>query len=120
MRLAGEKDLQTMCREAFTLGLRVNSGANPSITAIRHVPCPSELYAMTGAKRTDEPTGCTETTPSSCPTDTSQSLGILTRMFDGCKPSGGWNGNIPNADPLYPQVVSCGPDGITRVHANHV
>jgi hypothetical protein len=120
MRLAGEKDLRTMCREAFALGLRINSGVNPSITDLRRVPCPSEIYTITGAKRSDEPAECTETTPERCPTDSSQNLGILTRMFDGCKPSGGWGGNMPNPDGGHDRVVSCGPDGITRVHANHV
>jgi len=120
MRRAGEKDLRAMCREAFALGLRVNGGVNPSITDLRRVPCPSEIYTMTGAKRTDEPSECTETTPANCSAEPSQNLGILTRMFDGCKPSGGWSGNMPSADPAFQQVVSCGPDGITRVHASHI
>lgn len=119
MRLAGEKDLRSLCREAFALGLRQPSGQNPAITALRHVPCPSEVYLITGARRTDEPTGCTEITPEQCASDTSQSLGILTRMFDGCKPSAGWLGNVPNPHSDYPQVVSCAPDGITRLHPAH-
>lgn len=120
MRLAGEKDLRSLCREAFALGLRQSSGHNPTITAIRRVPCPSEVYSITGARRSDEPSGCTETTPEQCTSDASQSLGVLTRMFDACKPSGAWLGNVPSAHSDHPQVVSCAPDGITRLHPDHV
>jgi len=120
MQDAGEKDLRTLCREAFALGLRMESGANPKITDLRRVPCPSEVYTITGARRSDEPTTCTEISPELCPADSTQTLGILTRMFDGCKPSGAWRGNMPNPDSAYPQVVGCGPDGITRLHADHV
>lgn len=121
MRLAGEKDLRTLCREAFALGLRVNSGANPAATEYRRVRCPSELYTMTGLRRTDEPSSCTETSPESCAPEAPFSgvSGVVTRMFDGCKPSGAWAGNVPFADPTYPYAVGCGPDGITRIDAEH-
>lgn len=122
IRLAGEKDLRTMCREAFALGLRVNSGANPSTTNVRRVVCPAEVYTITGLRRSDEPSSCSDVAPEDCPQDSvfaGLSNGMVTRMFDGCKPSGGWAGNVPFADPMYPHVISCGPDGITRVDEEH-
>lgn len=119
MRTAGEKDLRTLCREAYALGLRVSSGANPALTDVRRVPCPSEVYTMTGLRRSDEPTGCADTSPAACPSEAPFTglTGIVTRMFDACKPSGAWGGNVPFADPAYPHVAACGPDGITRVAA---
>ena len=41
--------------------------------------------------------------------------GKLTRMFDGCKPSSGWRGNVDGVDPDYPATIGCGPDGIERL-----
>lgn len=121
MRLAGEKDLRTLCREAYALGTRQNSGVNPLISNVRRVVCPAELYTYTGVRRSDEPTGCTDTTPSSCPQEAAFSgvVGALTRMFDACKPSAAWNGNVPSADPAFPHVIGCAPDGITRLDSVH-
>lgn len=101
----GEYDLQTLCRKAFELGMRKNGGANPAITSGERVECPRELYEITGLRLQDD--GGDGTTMGS---------GQVTRMFDGCKPSAGWLGNtgLP-ADPKYPAVIPCGPDGITRV-----
>merc|ERR1711862_413381 len=41
--------------------------------------------------------------------------GTVTTMMDCCKPSAGWVGNVPKADPKYPAVLPCQLDGYTRV-----
>lgn len=121
MRYAGEKDLRVLCREAYALGLRRSSGVNPTISDVRRVRCPAELYEYTGVRRSDEPAGCTDTAPAACPQEAAFSgvVGKLTRMFDACKPSAAWNGNVPSADPAYPHVIGCAPDGITRLDETH-
>ena len=120
MRAAGEKGLQAMCHEAFTLGLRNDAGTNPAVSEVRHVPCPSEIFEITFARRSDEPTDneCSDTTPQKCPKIAT--TGTITRMFDACKPSAAWKSNVPTADSKYSQVIACGPDGITRLNAKHM
>ena len=45
-----EMDLRTMCRRAFEIGARVDSGANPTVTTGQRVACPPELYKVTGLR----------------------------------------------------------------------
>jgi hypothetical protein len=100
----GEYDLRTLCKKAFELGVRKNGGGNPGITKGERVPCPAELYEVTGLRLQNDGG------------EVPFYNGKITRMFDGCKPSAGWIGNtaLP-VDPSYPAVIPCGPDGITRV-----
>eukprot|EP00939_MAST-03C_sp_MAST-3C-sp1_P004080 g4080.t1 len=101
-----EMDLRTMCHVAYDLKFRVDSGVNPTIVSGTRVPCPEEIYRVTGLRLADDNTF----------TDTEGFTdGGVTRMWDGCKPSAGWSGNVQNTDPSYPAVVPCGRDGISRV-----
>ena len=101
-----EMDLRTMCRRAFEIGARVDSGANPTVTTGQRVACPPELYKVTGLRLLSDDTF----------TDNEAfTNGGVTRMFDGCKPSSGWTGNVVGADPSSPATIGCGRDGIERV-----
>lgn len=101
----GESDLRTMCKAAYDLKARRNDGINPTITSGARVACPEEVYKITGVRLTSDDSFDPVTF----------SGGSLTRMFDGCKPSAGWESNVQGADSMYPAVLPCGPDGITRL-----
>lgn len=101
----GESDLRSMCKAAFELKTRNNDGSNPTITSGARIACPEEVYKITGVRLTSD----------SSFDPVTFSGGSLTRMYDGCKPSAGWTDNVVGADAMYPAVITCGPDGITRL-----
>ena len=100
---AGRATLKDMCHRSFQHGFRVDTGANPAITAVSRTPCPDELVALTGVRRSDDDEA--EVVPAG---------GVLTRMMDCAKPSAAWEGNVPNALASHPAAFSCKADGYTR------
>ena len=123
-----EKTLKEMCEVRFNLGLTVDKDmhennvedldTNPPVKSRKRIQCPQELYTITGLRRSDEDFADNEEYIES--EHPGEESGILTSMFDGCKPSSGWAGNIKDTDdnivgdPNYPATVGCQRDGFTR------
>lgn len=105
---SGEPTLPTLCELGFDYGVRIEGGENPKLDKISRVACPASLVKQTGLDRTDF-------NPNEPEVHTN---GLLTRMMDCCKPSAGWIGNSPNADPKHPAVIPCTSDGYSRIDIN--